>query len=261
MTDSDNNKIPEEAVRTLEAVWSILGESIVGAYLFGSAVVGGLRPDSDVDVLVIVDRSLTDNQRKTIVGKLMNISGRVGSSASARPIELTIVNRTDVVPWRYPPGSELVYGEWLRDEFEKGRIPGPARDPDLAIVLQDVRVSGVALFGPEASEALDPVPMADILRAMGDSLPGLIDGMKGDERNALLTLARMWLTAATGGIATKNAAAEWAISRLPGELAYLLDSARRAYLGKCGDDWKAEESKVRELAAYMRKSIEDCLAA
>lgn len=258
MTDFDNNTIPDEAVRTLEVVRSFLGKSVVGAYLFGSAVGGGLRPDSDVDVLVIVDRGLNDDERKIIVGMLMEISGRVGS-ASARPVELTIVNRSDVVPWRYPPGNELVYGEWLRDEFEKGRIIGPAHDPDLAIVLQNVRENGVALFGPDASGALDPVPMPDIRRAIGESLPGLVEGMKGDERNTLLTLARIWLTAATGEIATKDAAAQWAASRLPGEQASILDAAGKAYLGERGDDWKAEEAKVAELVAYMRESIENCL--
>lgn len=259
MTVSHNDKIPDEAVRALEAVRSILGESVAGAYLFGSAVVGGLRPDSDVDVLVIVDRSLNDDERKKIVARLMEVSGSPGSGASARPVELTIVNRADILPWRYPPGSELVYGEWLRDDFEKGRIPGPARDPDLAIVLRNVRENGAALFGPEASEALDPVPAADIRRAIAESLPALIEGMKGDERNVILTLARMWLTLATGEIATKDAAAEWAIKRLPDEQASLLDSAGKAYLGECGDDWRAEGAKVSELAAYMRKSIEDCL--
>lgn len=29
---------------------------ILGVYLFGSAVSGGLRPDSDVDILVVVNR-------------------------------------------------------------------------------------------------------------------------------------------------------------------------------------------------------------
>jgi streptomycin 3"-adenylyltransferase len=217
-----------------------------------------LRPSSDVDVMVVVNDGLTDDKRKMLVSALMKVSGRVGDAA-IRPLELTIVQLSEVVPWRYPPRMEFCYGEWLREAFEKGQIPSPSPNPDLAIILTQVRNEGVTLLGSDASALFDPVPMADLHRAMRECLPHLLEWLWGDERNVLLTLARMWLTASVGEIAPKDAAAEWAIERLPKEQALLLDVARRAYLGECLDDWKGQESRVMALATSMETSIKACL--
>ena len=107
-----------------------------------------------------------------------------------------------------------MYGEWLREQFDKGAIPEPTYDPDLAILLSQLRENSINLFGPEATEVIEPVPMTDIRRAIKESLPGLIASIEGDERNVILTLARMWLTSSSGRICSKDQAAEWAIPKL-----------------------------------------------
>lgn len=215
----NDGTIPKEATRALEIILDLLGSDVVGVYLFGSAVVGGLRVNSDVDVLAVVNRGLSESTRRELIARLLSVSGRVGNADGLRPLEVTVVNRADVVPWRYPPMKELIYGEWLRDEYEQGQIPGPTHDPDLAVVLSQVRATGISLLGPDASNLLDPVPVTDVRRAMIDSLPELLEGLKGDERNVILTLARMWQTVATGGYSPKDAAAEWAMPLLPREQA------------------------------------------
>ncbi|AJS60233.1 hypothetical protein UB51_19225 [Paenibacillus sp. IHBB 10380] len=78
----------------------MLGSSIVGVYLFGSAVNGGLHIDSDVDVLVIANHSLPEVTRKKLTDRLMLISGKIGKADSVRPLEVTIINHSDIVPWR-----------------------------------------------------------------------------------------------------------------------------------------------------------------
>ena len=42
-----------------------------------------------------------------------------------------------------------MYGEWLREQFDKGAIPEPTYDPDLAILLSQLRENSINLFGPE----------------------------------------------------------------------------------------------------------------
>lgn len=168
-----------------------------------------------------------------------------------RPLELTVINQSDVVPWRYPPKKEFIYGEWLRNEFENGEIQKPSYDPDLAIVLAQVRKNSISLFGPDATNTLAPVPMTDIRRAIKDSLPALIEGIKGDERNVILTLARMWQTVTTSEISPKDIAAEWAIPLLPKEQATLLDIAKKAYRGESNESWEGLDSEVNVLVTYM----------
>ncbi|ENN42003.1 streptomycin 3''-adenylyltransferase, partial [Staphylococcus aureus M1565] len=226
MSNLINGKIPNQAIQTLKIVKDLFGSSIVGVYLFGSAVNGGLRINSDVDVLVVVNHSLPQLTRKKLTERLMTISGKIGNTDSVRPLEVTVINRSEVVPWQYPPKREFIYGEWLRGEFENGQIQEPSYDPDLAIVLAQARKNSISLFGPDSSSILVSVPLTDIRRAIKDSLPELIEGIKGDERNVILTLARMWQTVTTGEITSKDVAAEWAIPLLPKEHVTLLDIAR-----------------------------------
>jgi len=156
--------------------------------------------------------------------------------------------------------NEFIYGEWLRSEYEKGQIQEPTYDTDLAIVLAQVRKNSISLFGPDASDILDPVPISDIRRAIKESLPGLIEGIKGDERNVILTLARMWQTVSIGEISPKDVAAKWALSRLPKEYSTLLDLARKAYRGEYVDKWEGLDSEVTALINHLKNSIESCLS-
>ena len=251
---------PGEAAQTVAIVDEELGSVITAIYLFGSAVTGGLQRHSDVDVLAVVRKPLSPEVRQRLAEKLMKVSGARGDGAPARPIELTVIKLGDVVPWRYPPRSEFVYGEWLRGILKTSAAARPEPDPDLVILLRKARESSIAMVGPDARELLPPVPEEDVRRAMADSLPRLVSELDGDERNVLLTLARMWMTAATGEIRSKNIAAEWAMERLPREQATLLDIARRAYLGREPDDWKGRKSELDAAVGHIRAYIEQCLA-
>lgn len=251
-----NEEIPNEAIQALAVVKELLGDTIIAVHLFGSAVHGGLRTDSDVDVLVIVNQDLSEDTRKKLTSRLMRVSGKIGNTVSLRPLEVTIIHMQDVVPWRYPPKFEFLYGEWMRSELEKGHIPEPAYDPDLAVVLAQARINSIPLFGADASVVLEPIPITDIKKAIYESLPVLVEGLKGDERNVVLTLARMWQTMVTGEIHPKDVAAAWAEKHLPTEQAMLLDSAGKAYRGECTDKWEEREGEVTDIVNYMRNAVE-----
>ncbi|GEN48505.1 aminoglycoside nucleotidyltransferase ANT(9) [Ligilactobacillus pobuzihii] len=256
MRNLSNDKLPKQAMQALKIVEELLESSIVGVYLFGSAVKGGLRINSDIDVLVVVNQRLSEPTRKKLTENLMSVSGKIGDEKGMRYLELTVINEEDSVPWQYPPRSEFVYGEWLRSEFENGQIPEPNFDPDLAIVLAQAREHSVSLFGTNLSTILDPIPITDIRKAIKQSLPELIEGIKGDERNVILTLARMWQTMDIGEISPKDVAADWALPKLPKQQAEVLDIARRAYLGKYNDDWDGMEAEIMSLVNHMRGKIE-----
>mgnify|MGYP000898303635 CR=1 FL=1 len=250
------NQVPEEAIQALNLIKELLECQLVGVYLYGSAVMGGLRADSDVDILALTNCSLSESSRTELTKQLMEISGKPGGSTGIRPLEVTVVNQNNVVPWHFPPKYEFMYGEWLREQFEKGEIPSAAYDPDLALLLAQLRRNSIVLSGHKAEEVLDPIPWVDIQRAIRDSLPGLVANLKGDERNVILTLARMWFTAATGEFCSKDQAAQWAINQLPVEQAALLDVARKAYLGEVKDEWEEMETELAALVDSLRGAIE-----
>ena len=148
----------EAVVRLMRAV---LDGNVIGAYLHGSAVLGGLRPHSDLDVFAVLRRRTTIAERRRLVDGLLPISGR-RARPPARPVELIIVRQSAVRPWRYPPRSEFLYGEWLRDDYERGFTPPSERSPDLAALITMVLAGDHPLFGPPPAELLDPVPPADL---------------------------------------------------------------------------------------------------
>ncbi|MFD5024663.1 aminoglycoside adenylyltransferase family protein [Streptomyces sp. NPDC058373] len=225
----------------------VAGGDLVGMYLYGSATVGGLRPYSDLDVFVVVRRGLADGQRRGLTDGLRGISGAPG-----RPVELTAVVLGEVVPWRYPPRQEYQYGEWLRDAYERGEVPAQRTDPDLAPLISMVVADGRALAGPSPGEVLPQVPPADLARAVTAGVPELLAGLADDTRNVLLTLARVWVTLATGAIVPKDAAAEWALARMPEEHRGALAHAREVYLGEAEESWgRVGPGHVADCAAYL----------
>ncbi|CAL9671746.1 aminoglycoside adenylyltransferase family protein [Streptomyces sp. enrichment culture] len=233
----------------VELVDGVLGQDVIGTCLHGSSVLGGLRPASDLDVLVVSRRRMDEQDRRTLLGGLLRISG---SQNKVRPVELTVVVQNEVRPWRYPPTGDFLYGEWLRAEYEAGEVPQPEPMPDLALLITMALAGDRPLTGPHPAEILDPVPQADLVRASVAGIPGLLDDLDSDTRNVLLTLARIWTTLATGQIKSKDAAADWALAQLPPEHRPVLEHARQLYL----DCSYSEESWNDALQAQVRPHVD-----
>ncbi|GAB3446058.1 aminoglycoside adenylyltransferase family protein [Streptomonospora sediminis] len=236
-------------------VSEVLGADLLGAYLHGSAVFAGLHPYSDIDVLVLARRRLTSDQRRDLTGKLLAISAPPEPGAALRAVELTIAVESDVRPWRYPPRCEYQYGEWLRAEFEQGRIPEPGPDPDLAVLVTMAREGNTALAGPPPTEVFDPVPQDDLVSALTAGIPELLGELESDTRNVVLTLARIWATLATGSIGSKDTSAQWALARLPEEHRPVLERARAVYLGDRAEYWDDLLPRLRPYAEYVTGTI------
>lgn len=231
----------------------VLGGNLIGAYLHGSSVLGGLKPASDVDVLLVSRRSMDEQERRALLEGLLSISG---SGDTARPVELTVVVQSEVRPWRYSPTCDFLYGEWLRADYEAGTVPRAEPMPDLALLISMTLTGDAPLTGPRPAQVLDPVPHADLVRASVAGIPELLDDLEGDTRNVLLTLARIWATLATGRIMPKDAAADWAVGQLPPEHRAVLEHARQLYL-TCS---YAEESWSEALGTRVRPHVDGVLA-
>lgn len=73
----------------------------------------------------------------------------------------------------------------------------------------------------------------------------------GDERNVLLTLARMVLTVETGHIAPKDEAVEWILPSLRDCHRSVLTLAARGYRGDLDDDWTDLQDLARDTAEQL----------
>lgn len=236
-----------------------LGAALAGVYLHGSAVSGGLRPHSDVDLLAVINGPLAQDARGPLLRDLMALSAYPAVSDALRPLEVMVFSAGDLDPAPYPARCEFLFGEWLRAEFEAGGVPLPVSDPELTIVLAQAREEAQPLWGPELRQLLAPAPSGHLARAMADALPPLAASLQGDERNVLLTLARMWRTAATGAIVSKDEAAAWAAARMPAATARIMEQARAAYLDGTAVDWPARRTEVERAARMLRMQVEQAL--
>jgi predicted nucleotidyltransferase len=238
----------EQADQVGAVVLDVLGPDVIGAYLHGSAVAGGLKPNSDIDVLAVSRRPTTDAEKRTLIDGLTRLSRR--RDPTARWIELAVVVQDQVRPWRYPPPVDFIYGDWLGPEFDRGELtPFTSPDPDLAVLLTAVLQAGHPLFGPPAADVLDAVPAADVRRAVLDGIPGLLAWLEGDEANVTLTFSRIWMTVETGAIVPKDVAADWVLGRLPEEHRPVLERARAIYLEGLGDAW--DEALLRRVRPHI----------
>ncbi|WP_137920230.1 AadA family aminoglycoside 3''-O-nucleotidyltransferase [Hydrogenophaga sp. 2FB] len=252
---------PADIAAQLARARTVLERHLSGAmqslHLFGSAVAGGLKPHSDIDLLATVDAPLAEPLRRALMTDLLSVSAWPGSSATLRALEVTVLVQGDVLPWRYLPRRELQFGEWLREDLLRGVVEPAVPDHDLAILLTEVRQHSVCLMGVPADQLFAPVPRADFHRALLDTIAqwnGAQD-WRGDERNVVLALARIWFTVVTGGIAPKDVAAAWALWRLPSDLQPVLVGARDAYLGLAPDDLADRAAEVAAWVGYVKAEI------
>jgi predicted nucleotidyltransferase len=236
--------VDEQVSAVVELLRGTFADDLAGAYLYGSATAGGLKPTSDVDLLGVLRRRSTPAERRRLVEALLELSMR------PRYLEVTLVVASDVRPWRYPPRMELQYGDWWRTELERGLEPWPEENPDLATLLTMVLQSGRTLHGPPPQDLLDPIPVGDVVRAASDGLEKLLGDLGHDTLNVLLTLARIWVTAETGEIRSKEAAAAWALSQAPSTA---VERARALYLEGEYGTW--DDLDVRAEAARLVTAI------
>lgn len=253
MRDADEQQLD----RVVTLVRDVLGPDAVGAYLFGSAVLGGLQPQSDLDVLVVSTRPTTREEKQRLVDRLLAISGRSAPQAQWRRVELTIVVKSQIKPWRYPPSFDFQYGDWLRGEFQSGNVePWPTTtNPDLASLITMVLLGNTPVLGPPPAEIFDPVPHDDLVSAIVGDIDALLGNLDRDALNVILTLARIWNTVATGVIRSKDAAADWALTRLPEERRAVLARARAIYLGDEEERWDDIQPQVRPHADHVVAEI------
>jgi len=227
----DLRPVLEPLTRDLRAV---LGEDLVGLYLYGSAVSGGFEPGvSDLD-LVAVTRQRVD---------ALDLAG-------LDRVHRAVVERDPT----WADRLEIVY-------VAQGTLAGPIGDDPVAVIspgepfhlsgpasdwLQNwylVRETAVALVGPAAAP-ITPITRAEFLAAVRSYLEYLrgVDSLG----YAVLSACRCARTLETGEPGSKLEGAAWARDRMP-QWSWLIDAAiaDRRSQGQGGFDDAETQSAAR----------------
>lgn len=255
---SYSHGMQQQLETSLELLKTILGTDLLGVYLYGSAVIGGLHKYSDIDLFVVTGRATTEDEKNRLASSLLNISGLYMKDVK-RSIEMTIVQKTVVNPWHYPPHCDFQYGEWLREGFESGNIvPLHTHEmPDLALLITQLLLKSQTLWGTAPEQLLEPVPCHDFVQAMIHDLEKLSSDLADDTRNVLLTYARIWSTLATDEIRSKPAAADWVISRLPEKYRPVMQRAKAICVGTENEYWEDIEMLLQPCAGFIQNKVNE----
>ncbi|HHN8540404.1 DUF4111 domain-containing protein [Citrobacter cronae] len=257
--------IPDAIRRQVNAASALIRqlfeENLVAIHLYGSAVDSGLKPLSDIDLLVTIREPMDARLRETVMRELLTISAPPGTSERYRALEVTVVVYSLIVPWQFPPVREMQFGEWLREEIGAGVFEPALADADLAILLTQARGASVPLFGEPADIFFNAIPANDVLKTFRHTLEQWQEpaDLEGDERNIILALARIWCSVVTGDIVAKDEAASWLMPKLPVEHADTLQAACAEYLGVAKTNWAESMPSVQRFVWHAKKQITDLL--
>jgi predicted nucleotidyltransferase len=166
-------------------------------YLIGSGATGGYEEGrSDVDVIAVTPRPLTQEEKRAIVAVADAIP------CPARTLELAV----------YARGRDYYELNVIQGEFVSFDA---ARDPSWWYVLERASAESCAvpLVGRPWHEVFAPVPREAILDAIDQSLDWA-EANEPTERSSLLNACRAWCWLKSGRWVTKPEAAAWLRARV-----------------------------------------------
>lgn len=233
----------------------ILGQSLVGVYLHGSAAMGCFNPGkSDLDLLIVVENTLPDDVKR----RCMDMVVRLNESGPAKGIEMSIIRRDVCRPLVYPTPFELHFSvahlDWFRSDPD-GYVRGmKGTDRDLAAHVQILYHRGRKLFGAEIREVFGPVLEDVYFDSIRFDIETAAEDVLRDPMYMILNLCRVLAYKKDRLILSKQEGGQWGMEHIP-EAPYrqLIAAALEEY--GSGILMRAEEALRGEFARYMLDRI------
>ena len=169
----------------------ILGDDLIGVYLYGSLARGCYHPaSSDLDIIAVTRRACEESEYAAI----LQVYQDAGGQADAVFVTEEQLN-ADVFP---TPIGFLVKLKIIHVPEGRG---------DFLLQRQEAYEAGVALVGPEPREIIRPVPWP----LLKESLDFLFPHIVGKFKNPVLMLCRIAYAHANHSLSSKKQAGEWAL--------------------------------------------------
>lgn len=233
---------------------SILGSSLVGVYLHGSAVMGcfnGKR--SDLDFIIVVHHDLPAAVKR----RYMDMVVAQNTQAPAKGIELSIVEESVCQPFVYPTPFVLHFSvahlDWYRsnpaDYIEKMN----GTDKDLAAHFTILYHRGKTLCGKEIREVFSEVDSADYFDSIRGDIENAVEEIMENPMYITLNLCRVLAYRKERLILSKLEGGKWGLANLPQKYAPLLTDALAEYTSD--STMEPDTALAREYVAYMLKSL------
>lgn len=212
---------------------NILGENLIGLYLFGSLTYGDFNPDSsDIDLVTIINKSLNHHElglvkqlHKQVEGHYQKWSDRLECSYTPVDMLKNILPPKEPRPY-YGGGifyDEAPYGnEWIINNH----------------LLYE---HGIPLIGPDLKELINPIDIIEVQKACIRDLfqewePKIMDLAWLDNSHYqayfVMNLCRILYTVMCGATGSKKISAEWVKNKFGLPWKNLIETAESWKYGK-----------------------------
>ena len=248
----------------LPDVQAILGEQFVGMYLYGSLAYGGFDRASDVDFVVVTDGVLPD---ETFLA-LQAMHNRIATLDSwcANQLEGSYIPRQALRTFDRQHVFHLHIDRGPDEKLHRMQID----DPKVSrawwggwVFLRHVLWKhGIPLAGPDLRTLVEPVQLGELRQAALTNLEGWLEPLldapselahPGYQPYCVLTICRLLFTLETDRIATKQAAASWAVERLEPRWCALIE---RALTNRLYPPNTVHPDAIQETRDFIRYTLE-----
>lgn len=144
-----------------QGIKGVISNNLVGFYLHGSLALGGFNPKcSDIDILVVTNKSIITEEKRNLAKVMLN------NSNSPYPIEISFLNKEQLINWQHPCPFDFHYSEFWRKRYEDELLHNTYKfineysntDTDLAAHITITNHRGICLEGEPISEVFPFVP-------------------------------------------------------------------------------------------------------
>lgn len=203
---------------------------LVGVYLHGSMAMGCFNPDrSDIDIIIIVSDSITDNQKICFLNdvvKLNDISPKKG-------IELSVVKQEYCKPFVYPTPFELHFSPMHLHHFKTSPNEYVEKmksvDKDLASHFTIIKKYGITLYGEEIDEVFGVVPKKYYLDSIWYDIESAERDILENPVDVILNLCRCYAYILDDLIISKEKGGKWGLVNLDKKYNQLISCAIDCY--------------------------------
>ncbi|MGF7035190.1 streptomycin 3'-adenylyltransferase [Paenibacillus mucilaginosus] len=232
-----------------------LKEQLTGIYLHGSLAMGGFHPEhSDIDVLVVVKRKLTQEEKKRIARGLLAFEERLPGGGG---VELSVITASSMEHWKHPASFEFHYSAAHRDRYraDENYICGGGTDPDLAAHLTVTYHRGIALYGPPVRSVVPEIPREHYMDSIFSDIENATEQIAAKPVYYTLNLCRVLYYLREGIVSSKVEGGAWGLSVLPPEYRPLIRQCLDEYSGLKQQPSAQNSRLAEEFAGYMCTAI------
>lgn len=194
---------------------SILGETLVGIYLHGSAVMGCYNPQkSDIDLLVVIRDAIPAETKK----EFMDMVVALNEDAPEKGIEMSIIKESVCNPFVYPTPYELHFSvahlNWYRSNPQDYVEHMNGTDLDLAAHVTITLHRGKTLWGKEIPSVFGPVSREAYMDSIRSDIQEAREDILDNPVYIILNLCRVLAYKAENLILSKQEGGQWALNRV-----------------------------------------------